>query len=266
MSGSQFLKKIRFMNKDQVEAAILTEAKRGNMPNFMRKLSKVKLSGKTPEGRTITGSIFVTKDYFAIGNDSDFVRVPMNPMTAQKIATFLGFALPTTKVVDDIFKQAEIRLSPNPMTPGPAMTSVNYFARHNEVIERQLRQQPYRKLTAGHKKDIVLSNQLIRKPRRVAIYGWHRSVGNPIQPLSTVHDNHYADYSHGLRLVRNMMEVNGKQMSIAAVLRSREFSSLLSSEGSIQRPKILFAGKSSDNSDYIDGQEYTSDEEWVLSK
>jgi hypothetical protein len=242
-SGSEFVKSIKGLNQDQIEAAILREAKRGNMPNFLRKLSRVRVSGQTPDGKLLEGIIYVAKDYFAIGTDQDFVRVPMNPMTAQKVATSLGFVLPTTKVVDEVFRQADIKVRPSPMTPGKWMSSVNYFSRHNDVIESQLRQYPYRKLTAGQKKDIVITNRLIRMPKRVAIYGWHKGIGAPIQPLSTVHDNRYADYSHGVRLVWNMMEVNGKQMSVTSVLKSKIYSSLLSNEGPIGRPKILFANQ-----------------------
>ncbi|MEQ1808096.1 MAG: ABC transporter substrate binding protein, partial [Burkholderiaceae bacterium] len=38
-------------------------------------------------------------------------------------------------------------------------------------------------LTAGHQKDVVISNQLTQHPDRVAIYGWHRTNGIAIQPL-----------------------------------------------------------------------------------
>lgn len=243
LTGSQFVNKIRYLNKGAVEAAIYAEAARGNVPSFLKNLSRVRLTGVTPSGKALSGTILVTKDYFAIGTDRDFVRVPMNPMTAQKIATLFGYILPTTKIVDEIFNQAEVRLKPNPLAPGPAMVTVAYFARHNAIIERQIQQQDprRRKLTAGQKKDIVLTNKLLEKPKSVAIYGWHRSSGDPIQPLSTVHDNLYADYSHGVRLIWNMMDVNGKQMSVSSVLASQEYHSLLSHEGVLARPKILFA-------------------------
>ena len=35
--------------------------------------------------------------------------------------------------------------------------------------------------------------KLYEFPDRVAIYGWHRPDGRPIQPLSTVHGFRYAD-------------------------------------------------------------------------
>ena len=50
-------------------------------------------------------------------------------------------------------------------------------------------------LTAGPRKDLVLTSRLWLDPGKVAIYGWHRARGAPIQPLSTVHGAGYADYS-----------------------------------------------------------------------
>ena len=47
-------------------------------------------------------------------------------------------------------------------------------------------------------------------PGKIAIYGWHRLNGAPIQPLSTVHGACYADYSHGIRLVSETVLVDGK--------------------------------------------------------
>lgn len=54
-------------------------------------------------------------DYLAIGSNDDFVRIPMDPKTAQKIADQTGTSLPTTKMVDDIYKQADTRLTPQPL-------------------------------------------------------------------------------------------------------------------------------------------------------
>ncbi len=63
---------------------------------------------------------------------------------------------------------------------------------------------------AGHKKDVVITNRLTREQGRIAIYGWHQPTGIPIQPLSTVHGAGYADYSHGIRLVSDVVLIDGK--------------------------------------------------------
>ncbi|HBZ55180.1 MAG TPA: hypothetical protein DEO88_07230, partial [Syntrophobacteraceae bacterium] len=53
----------------------------------------------------------------------------------------------------------------------------------------------------------------------IAIYGWHRGMGNPIQPLSTAHGVNYADYSHGVRLVSDIVLIDGKYESIYRILQ-----------------------------------------------
>ena len=59
----------------------------------------------------------------------------------------------------------------------------------------------------------------------------------PIQPLSTVHENTYADYSHGVRLVSGTMVVDGVERPIAEVLQDPKLAGLVSDEGAIRRPR-----------------------------
>ena len=140
-------------------------------------------------------TICVTPDYLAVGSDNDFVRVPLGLPAAAMIADKFNFMLPTTKMVDGIYSQAGVRMRPSPMQAGSRMSSTSYLWEHNETVEAQrvaLSRNPSL-LTAGQKKDLVLSNRLRSAPGRVAIYGWHRTNGAPIQPLSTVHGARYAD-------------------------------------------------------------------------
>ncbi|HET9751340.1 MAG TPA: hypothetical protein VFP52_00195, partial [Myxococcales bacterium] len=86
-------------------------------------------------------------------------------------------------------------------------------------------------LTAGHKKDVVVTSQLASKPGKVAIYGWHQANGTPIQPLSTVHGDFYADYSHGIRLVAGTIVVDGEEQKLEDVYRDPLLCGLVSDEG-----------------------------------
>ena len=97
-------------------------------------------------------------------------------------------------------------------------------------------------LTAGHQKDLVISNRLTQKPDRVAIYGWHQQNGKPIQGLSTVHESTYADYSHGVRLVRNRVLVDGQPTTVAAVLADPVLQPLLSDEGAFTQARYVVPG------------------------
>jgi hypothetical protein len=89
-------------------------------------------------------------------------------------------------------------------------------------------------LVSGHKKDVVITNRLINRPGQIAIYGWHRAKGAPIQPLSTVHGANYADYSHGIRLISEMAIIDGEARSTDDILRDSLFASVLSDEGAIR--------------------------------
>jgi hypothetical protein len=238
-TGSKFIQSTFNLNDQQREDAILREALAGNVPKRTRQLVAIQVSGKSLSGKPLSGTIYVTPDYFAIGSDSDYIRMPMNPMTAQRIANSMDMSLPTTKIVDLIYRSAKVRLEPKPMPPGDRMTSSEYYREHNASIARQLSGKPTGVLIAGHKKDVVISNKLQNSSGRVAIYGWHRLTTGPIQPLSTVHHNKYADYSHGIRFVQNTMILNGKKVTYASVLADPELAPLLSDEGPIRQSKIV---------------------------
>jgi hypothetical protein len=116
------------------------------------------------------------------------------------------------------------------------MRSTDYVLRHTNLVglQRGLHPEPLGALTAGDKKDLVLTEELWRSPGRVAIYGWHKLTGTPIQPLSTVHGARYVDYSHGLRLISNTVYVNGAVRSMEDVLADPQLAPILSREGPLQ--------------------------------
>lgn len=240
-TGSAFMHQTANLLPDAREEAIYREIKRGNAPAFLWRLKPVSLS-TTHKGKTHRGRVWVTPDYLAVGSESDFVRMPMTPMTAQKIADAFGCILPTRKLVDKIYEQATIKLKPQTLRPGPLMVTNGFYTLHNQMVSRQLGRSTHGQLVAGHKKDVVLSNLLTRRPNRVAIYGWHVRARKPIQPLSTFHIDSYADYSHGIRLVNQWMEVDGKKMRVSEVLRDPSLAGLLSDEGRIESPRVAMSG------------------------
>jgi hypothetical protein len=229
------------MNRQERERSILGQLMEGNLPSFLRKLVPVKLSYEVARGKTLLATIFVMPEYLAIGSDSDFLRIPMNFHTATAIADRLGFVLPTRKIVDAIYDQSAGRFTPQPLPAGPQMTSTEYYRKHNAMIDQQSRTRgfPLGELVAGHKKDVVLTNHLRYRPDRIAIYGWHRAVGQPIQPLSTVHGANYADYSHGIRLVGKMAMIEGRLRSVYDILQDSLLASVLSDEGAIHLSPAL---------------------------
>jgi hypothetical protein len=114
------------------------------------------------------------------------------------------------------------------------MRSTAYYLAHQRTIEAQRAGRPLGELTAGHKKDLILTKRLLTRRGRVAIYGWHQRGAKPIQPLSTVHGARYADYSHGVRLVSTTVLVDGVTRSIFDVLRDPELAPVLTHEGTIR--------------------------------
>lgn len=236
LTGTQFAESIAHLDRPQREHAILSNLLAGNLPDFLRTLVPVKLTCQMIGGATVMATIFVMPEYLSIGSDTDFLRIPMNLHTAVAVANRFGFVLPTKKIVDAIYEQSSSRLMPQPLTAGPQMTSTSYYQRHNSMIngQAQARAVLHGALVAGHKKDVVLTNRLNRLPGRIAIYGWHRAKGDPIQPLSTVHGAGYADYSHGIRLVVGLALIEGQLRSVYNILRDTRMAPILSDEGAIR--------------------------------
>jgi hypothetical protein len=195
-----------------------------------------------------TGSIFVTPDYLAIGTDSDFLRFPLNPFTAERIAFAIGARLPTRKIVKDIHLNAAGHLAADPMPPGSQMMSTQYFVDHNAKVEAQRIQKGFRvgSLLSGHKKDVVVSPRTTGKT--VCIYGWFYTpqISSVIQGPGancTSHGAKYADYSHGIRFVKDTMLVDGKEMPLDEVMRHPTLHKLVSDEGPFKNTTYIEGGE-----------------------
>ncbi|SMF12943.1 hypothetical protein [Pseudobacteriovorax antillogorgiicola] len=247
LSGSEFIRSIRHLSGMDRERAIVDQIMAGNFPSFLRDLKPVTYEHRDWKGRTWTLTTYVMPDYLAVGSDRDYVRVPLNLYSAKRITNTFDFMLPTRKMVDTIYHQAEIKLRPRPMAPGPKMTSTQYFTQHNHTIQSQLvrHQDQPGELVAGHKKDVVQTRKLYRKPRAIAIFGWHKlESSRPIQPLSTVHGAGYADYSHGIRMVSNwaflQMGNHRELVNLNRIISGRYSWRLISDEGRLAAPKKQF--------------------------
>jgi hypothetical protein len=204
------------------EAAIVQEILSGNIPDFLRAFHTVRV------GRC---AFEVMPDYLAVGSDDDFVRMPMTLASAKAVADAFGCTLPTRKMVDAVYQQADVKLAPKPLSV--EREAMRTFVEHNRIIQEQLAGKQLGLLVAGDKKDIVLTNRLKERPTKVAIYGWHTLDGRPIQELYVGHAATYVDYSHGIRLVKRQVTVDGKPRDISDVLKDAELSNLLSDEGPI---------------------------------
>ena len=250
MTGTEFIASVADLSREEREAAIKRELFAGNIPAFLRTLRTVTVTPTLSDTLTLTLShsdtltlshsfslshslsYMVMPDYLAIGSDNDFVRMPMTPYTAQDFADAFGFVLPTRKMVNDIWKAADVHVDPRPLTVEREAPAT--FLQHERIIESQVKGGVF---VAGIKKDVVVSNKLQDNSNRVVIYGWHYVTGAPIQPLYSGHVDWYVDYSHGIRPVRRMMMVDGVAMPYEKILGDPQLSALLSDEGVIANPR-----------------------------
>lgn len=239
--GQAFLAGLDGLSGAERDARIVAELARGNLPSALRDLRAVRLTGTDAAGRPAEIVICVMPDYLALGSDRDQVRVPLGLPAARDIAGRFGMLLPTPRMVDAIWAQADVRLAPAPMPAGPQMSSTGYLLRHNATIEGQLGRQAG--LVSGHKKDVVLASRMETAPGRVAIYGWHRRSGDPIQPVSTVHGASYSDYSHGIRLVARTAFVNGRAVDLQDLLASARYARILNPDGPLAPEVIRIAAR-----------------------
>jgi hypothetical protein len=218
------------------EDTIFRQIVRGNVPAFLRTLSKVTTS------RTIGGTLYkleyyVTPDYIALGHDTDYFLMPMTPVLAQKVANYLECTLPTAKMVDQIYIAAGLKLAPQPIPPDAVMDKIPRFYQHNDSVTSKrkplLASKPLGTLVGGTKKDVVIDKKVYSwikssVPKPVVIYGWHQLNGSPIQPTYNGHGETYADYSHGIRLVRRKGIINGAEISLIDIVKDPVYYILLS--------------------------------------
>jgi hypothetical protein len=243
--GAVFGASISTLPRGEREEAIAREVLAGNVPEFLRVMVPVRVSGLV-QGSPKSLTIHVLPDYVAVGADSDYFLIPMSPILAQRIADSCGCVLPTKKMVDSVYAAAAVKLAPKPITPSGAMITVPVFLAHNDSVRLQrwplLGAFPQGRLVGGTKKDVIISNKITTAlkpsvPKPVVIYGWHQLNGLPIQPVYNGHEETYADYSHGIRLVRDSVVVDGTVTSVSAVLSDPLLHPLLSDEGVIAVPR-----------------------------
>ena len=229
VTGRQFYEQAFPFKWQQRDSLALKEILAGNIPSFLRKFIPVHVQIRdSATGRTLKATYYAAQDYLSVGTDKDWVRINITPMAAQEIADSFHCFLPTRKMVDDIYKAARVKLEPVPLYALRDSTPTMYH--HHLIIEGQRKGR--KGLIAGIKKDIVITGKILRdkRPDRVAIYGWHKPGGKPIQPLYTGHVNWWVDYSQGVRLIYQEIKVGGKWMNYRDVLKDPLLKKLLCDE------------------------------------
>jgi hypothetical protein len=182
-----------------------------NLPKeqILNSMKTITVNG--PNGSKI--SYKVMPDYIKV----DGVRVPMSGATAQKVADHFGLNLPTPKQVQEIYQNADVQVSAQPLSGSGVNvggkqysgkdvvnTGVGYspFAlAYNDKVNKQLEEKGYSGdgIVAGFAKDIVPPVN-----GKLGLYGLFDSKGKPIQGGNgeTPHDTSlHTEYGTYVRLV-----------------------------------------------------------------
>lgn len=241
-TGIAVLDSVENATPEEIQSRFVQEILAGNIPNKLRSFAMVQWTEPGTERQPAHDiTIWVAPDYLGVGEGSNFMRVPLTPQSAHRIADAADCLLPTTKMVDHIYKAASQKLAPQPLSPTQYnISSVAAWKASNYLL--QALNTPPEGFVAGHKKDVVITSRLAEptSSSRVAIYGWHKLDGHPIQPLTTVHKASYVDYSHGVRLVSNSMLIDGATTSVESVLTSPGWAYILSTEGPLTTETIRY--------------------------
>ena len=226
--GRAFARALAGLDVEAREERIVAEVARGNIPNWLRPFRRVETTVEA-DGRSHEITFWAAPDYLAVGSDEDFVYVPLSPRSAERVARMAGGGLPTPVMVDAAWRASRDRLIPIRFRPNEEMGSVRYLVRHNRVIraQRQQHDAPPGAFVAGHKLDVVRSSPDGDAADTLALYGWHRSDGVPIQPLYPVAADLAPHYSVGLRIVDDEVIVDGVRIGLREALEKPELAGLL---------------------------------------
>lgn len=175
------------------------------------------------------------------------VRLNVTAETAQHLADHFGACLPTAKILDQIWLQREVTLSP--CTQKINSTTRGMIA-HSDAIDRQLKDKDAEgKLVSTLGKHWILDADVLDRKKlndQAVNYGWHWTrpqngsttatlIKNPstgqyyrmIQSRGWHHNIRHVDYSQVLRLVARDCILDGERADFAEILTSSELFSLV---------------------------------------
>jgi len=238
----------------------------GNVPDFMRPENWPEITIQRTIGeQTVRATVRVCPDYLAIGSNEDYVRIPMSPLAAQRIADHFGFALPTMRLVDIIEDESKRLGGRLPFHQAPEIAkrmkiawdagqvdgrwtmSPDFTKMQNRMIEEDLDALPDQGvIRTGHKKDVIyhpgtnLGAFMVdkRTGQRVKVADRGVAIYHPrIQPANIPHEETFFDYSHGIRLIHGRVRLtitdrdgnsHDETMSMRDLLNHPEYFRLLS--------------------------------------
>lgn len=259
--GSQFLETLRGMTEEQRDDAIFREVSRGNIPDFLRPENFYELAVYgTVNGQDVEIRVQVAIDYLAVGTNDDYVRVPVSPLLAQRIADQFGYILPSEKVVRELDSESRAtrqdiaflaapdaaQLVIDPEThrqvfekwnhkkygayEGRWMRSIEFIQQIDMLADEQILQRHLRGgIRAGQSKDMIYHPEA-QRGSTVCIFHPRAQGVNYVS-----HPDTYWDYSHGARYLLNVEQdpnSPGRTRGAARVIYYNQ-------DGSIQRTERM---------------------------
>lgn len=232
MNGTDFVATLPEKPGDERERLILQAVKNGNALLEWVTIKSVH------DGHTL--EVTVSADALRIGDTEDSVRPTPSHVTAQKIADYLDCVLPTSKLSDLIWSQADIVIEPQLGKPDSMMAYTSRMVGHSRKVDKALEgQDTSGKLVASVGKDWVQTKRLI--PDKAANYGWHSkggrypaatNVGKKVwQPVGLAHFHMFADYSQVTRLIKVEALLDGKSVDIRDIAKDPALCELVTTEG-----------------------------------
>lgn len=173
-----------------------------------------------PNGTKITYKVM--PDYVSI----EGMRVPMSGSTAQRVANYFGLSLPSAKMTQEIYQNADVQVAAKPLSGSGTevdgkkysgndvvSTGVGYapFAvNYNEKINEELSEKGAKEgqIVSGFAKDIT--SAIPGKEKNLGLHGFYDSHGKPIQGGvgQTPHDTSiHTEYGAFARLVSPEVEI-----------------------------------------------------------
>lgn len=240
LTGSQFANVILNMSQTARENWVLDQVTIGNIPSWMRTLVPITVN-QTFNGTPHALTYYAAADYLAIGSDQDYFLEPTTPILAQRIANLLNCTLPTRLMVNQIWTNSPVKLTPytvfptnnnNSTVPVFLLQDTNVMAERNALTNTY----PLGALVSGDKKDEIISPEIYTNFQNgvttpVVIYGWIQPNGAPIQPEYNGHSESYMDYSHGIRMIQMSILLDGTNNTVTNILTDPVLWPLLSDEG-----------------------------------
>lgn len=229
ISGTQFGQTIlNVPATQQRDNLILQQCMQGNVPAAVRHFLPVIIS---ENGDVLQFN--VSGDVLSVGSDTDYLRVSLNGKSAQYLCNSWLMMMPTKKMCDAIWYDADFKVTPQSIPASLDMSNTQTLIQHNTAINNQIGGHSFNLLT-GHKKDTVIAKHLLEDRSRIAIYGWFYPTGHPIQgpyPNTTSHSVFYQDYSQSIRLVSRNATLNGEHVDLYDILKNPSLAHLVSDEG-----------------------------------